>query len=372
MNEPRPWPLPVHGGQLRQLAAQYGVAAESLLDFSANINPAGPPRSVLSTLRQAFEAPGFLTTYPDIELMDLKQTIADCIKVQPHNVVVANGFVPLLQATLQALDIKSCLLPVPAFSEYRRTLVGGNVAVTPYPLSSTEGFSYHPDAIVEALERNGCDAILLANPQNPSGVLCESDGMIRLIEMTAERKITMLLDEAFIDYCPAHSMTRQAVEQAHVIAFRSVTKFFAIPGLRAAYAVCNSALAERLNRSIAPWPVTTFAAHAVCAALVDEEYAEDSRTKNEQRRSWLEQQLNQLKIETYRSNANFLLLRLPPKVNVDLLWKKMIVEQRVVVRSCLNYEGLEVGHIRVAVRSEEENERLVEALKRVLSDDSRP
>jgi len=102
---------------------------------------------------------------------------------------------------------------------------------------------------------------------------------------------------------------------------------------------------------------------------VDEEYAEDSRTKNEQRRSWLEQQLNQLKIETYRSNANFLLLRLPPKVNVDLLWERMIVEQHVVVRSCLNYEGLEVGHIRVAVRSEEENERLVEALKRVLRDD---
>src|SRR5580698_7934815 len=139
MNEPRPWPLPVHGGQLRQLAAQYGVAAESLLDFSANINPAGPPQSVLSALQQAFAAPGILAAYPDIELMDLKQTIADCIKVRPHNVVVANGFVPLLQAALQALNIKGCLLPVPAFSEYRRTLVGANVAVNTYSLSSTGG-----------------------------------------------------------------------------------------------------------------------------------------------------------------------------------------------------------------------------------------
>jgi threonine-phosphate decarboxylase len=367
MTEPCPTPLPLHGGQLRQIAAQYGVAVELLSDFSANINPAGPPPSVIAALQQALSDPRTLTTYPDLELMDLKQVIADCIQVHPQNVVVANGFVPLLEAASRALNIKHCLLPVPAFSEYRRTLEGGEVKVTPYPLSPTTGFTYDPVVILQALERHECDAILLANPQNPSGTLCEPGPMMRLMELTAEREIPLLLDEAFIDYCPAYSLARHAAEQPHMIAFRSVTKFFAIPGLRIAYAICNPGMAKVLNSSIAPWPVTTFASHAVCAALMDEEYAEHSRHNNERRRSWLEQQLSQLKIKTYQSGANFLLLRFPAEVNVCLLWEKMIVEQRTVLRSCMNYEGLEAGHLRVAVRSEQENEGLVAALKRALS-----
>jgi threonine-phosphate decarboxylase len=368
MNESVPGVLPAHGGQLRQLAGRYGVASELLLDFSANINPAGPPPSVLLALRQALANPETLITYPDLELTDLKQGIADCTKVHPQNVVVANGFVPLLEAALRSLNIEHCLLPVPAFSEYRKTLENGKVAVTPYQLSPATNFSYDPDAILQALERNACDAILLANPQNPSGVLCESKQMMRLIEITAERKIALLLDEAFIDYDPTHSLTRCAVEHPHMIAFRSVTKFFAIPGLRVAYAVCNSAQAETMNRSIAPWPITTFASHAVCAALVDEGYAEESRMTNERRRSWLEHQLNQLRIGTFRSGANFLLLRFPARVDVNLLWEKMIVEQHIVLRSCMNYEGLEMGYLRVAVRSEQENERLIAGLKWALGE----
>jgi threonine-phosphate decarboxylase len=366
MNEPLIATLPLHGGQLRQLAAQYGVSSESLLDFSANINPAGPPLSVLSAIQRALANPETLTTYPDLELADLKKVIADCTKVHPQNVVIANGFVPLLEATLRSLNIEHCLLPVPAFNEYRRTLENGKVVVTPYRLSPTECFSYDPGAILKSLESNACDAILLANPQNPSGALCKSEQMLRLIEMTAERNITLLLDEAFIDYCPAHSLTRHAAEQPHMIAFRSVTKFFAIPGLRVAYAVCNSSNARIVNRSIVPWPITTLASHAVEAALVDESYAEDSRVANELSRSWLEQQLNNLKIETYQSGTNFLLLRFPAKVNVSLLWEKMIAKHRIVLRSCANFEGLEAGHLRIAVRSNKENERLIACLERAL------
>jgi threonine-phosphate decarboxylase len=366
MNESHRSQPPLHGGQLRQLAAQYGVPPESFLDFSANINPAGPPPSVLSALRKALERPETLTTYPDLELTDLKKAIADLTKVHSKSIVIANGFAPLLEAALGSLKIKRCLLPVPAFSEYRRTLERGGVAVRPYQLSPAAGFSYDPDTILQSLESNACDAILLANPQNPSGTLCQLGQMLRLVEITAKHNITLLLDEAFIDYSPTHSLVQHAAEQPHMIVFRSVTKFFAIPGLRVAYAVCDSAKAETLNRSIVPWPITTLASHAVCAALVDEGYAEESRAANERRRSWLEQQLNQLRVETYRPGANFLLLRFPADVNVHLLWEKMIIEQQIVLRSCTNFEGLEAGHLRLAVKSEQENERFIAGLRRAL------
>jgi threonine-phosphate decarboxylase len=358
--------LPLHGGQLQRIAARYRVPSEMLLDFSANINPAGPPASVLPAIQEALADPATLAAYPDLELVELKEVIADCAKVHSENIVVANGFVPLLGATLQSLNIERCLLPVPCFNEYRRTLENAKLAVKPYQLCSSDGFSYDPDAIMEALQNNRCDAILLANPQNPSGALCESGRMRRLIEMTEDRGITLLLDEAFIDYSPDHSLTRYAIEQSHMIVFRSVTKFFAIPGLRVSYAVCNSSKARTLNGFVAPWPITTFASRAVCAALEDQVYAEESRLRNKQRRLWMAQQLEELKIETYESGTNFFLLRFPAKVNVSQLWKRMIVEQQIVVRSCENFEGLEAGHLRVAVRSERENEKLIAGLERML------
>jgi threonine-phosphate decarboxylase len=177
----------------------------------------------------------------------------------------------------------------------------------------------------------------------------------------------VLLDEAFIDYCPIDSLSKQSIEQTNVIVFRSVTKFFACPGLRVAYAVSNFSTIEGMNYHIVRWPISNFASDAVCAALGDEPYASDSRLANEKRRLWLEQELTQLKIATYRSTTNFLLLKFLPAVDVGLLWEKMIIEQQIVLRSCANFEGMPEGHLRIAVRSEPENERLIRGLKQVLA-----
>ena len=360
-------PPPTHGGQLRQIATRYGIAAEQLIDFSANINPDGPPLSVQSAIRRALDDLSTLSTYPDLELAELKQAIAKYTCVQPGNVAVANGFVPLLEAALRALKIERCLLPVPSFGEYRRTLENSSVVVIPWRLSHDEGFKYEIDEILKALLDHACDAILLANPQNPSGVLWEAEKIQRLIEIAAQRCITVLLDEAFIDYCPVDSFTRQSTEWANVVVFRSLTKFFAVPGLRVAYAVSNPLITEAVSRLIAPWPITGFASDAVCAALQDRTYAEESRLANARRRLWLKRELAALKIATYQSSANFLLLQFPGRVDVNLLWERMIAEEQVVLRSCINFEGLASGHLRIAVRSEPDNERLICGLGRVLS-----
>jgi threonine-phosphate decarboxylase len=358
---------PMHGGQLRQIAARYAIPAERLLDFSANINPAGPPPSVLTAIRRALEEPSTLAMYPDLELVQLKQAIARYTGIEPGNIAVANGFVPLLEAALRSRKIKRCLLPVPSFREYRNALENAVVIVAPYHLSPDDNFRYVPDTIRRALLEHSCDAILLANPQNPSGATCDIDDMQRLVGMAAHYGVTVLLDEAFIDYCPARSVAQWSIEQGNTIVFRSVTKFFAIPGLRVAYAVGGSSNVDAMNHFIAPWPITSFASDAVCAALLDEVYAEESRAANDRRRFRLEQELAELKIATYPSSANFLLLRFSAEVDVSLLWEKLIGQEHVVLRSCANFEGLAPGHLRVAVRSEPENESLVRSLERVFS-----
>jgi threonine-phosphate decarboxylase len=361
------FPLPNHGGQLRSLSERYGIPASHLLDFSANINPEGPPAHVLAALRAALEDNTSLTHYPDLDLTELRQAIARYVNVPPECVSISNGFVPLLESALHTLRIKSCVLPVPAFNEYRKTLTRACVSIKPALLSAEDNFSYN----IEALFGNPHDAVLLANPQNPSGILHDRHTMLSIIERAAKSNTYILLDEAFIDYAPAHSMAAYVDQFPNMIVFRSVTKFHGIPGMRVSYAVTNAATARALNQNLPPWPVTTLAAHAVVAALADDAYIQRSLHLNHERRAAFEAGLEEIRsrgfnVRSYRSAANFLLLFFADGVDATQLWERMLIEQHIVTRLCTDYEALPAGHIRVAVRTDPENQRFLDSLLSIL------
>jgi threonine-phosphate decarboxylase len=349
--------VPLHGGQLRQISERFNIASSQLIDFSANINPDGPPPAVLSNLRTSLEDISILTAYPDLEQIGLKRSIADYAGVHPKNLVVANGFIPLLESALHTLRVKRCLLPVPAFVEYRRSLARAGVEIEPHILTPDSNFRYDIHVLVHGRH----DAVLLANPQNPSGVLTTRDILLQFVSECAERNITVFLDEAFIDYAPWDSLTLDVERFANLIVFRSVTKFHGIPGLRVAYAVANEAIAQALNEHLPPWPITTLASCAVISALADHPFAERTKLHNDGRRTRLSGDLDALGIHTYPSAANFLLLRLPEGASAERLWRRLITEHHMVLRDCSNYETLPSGHVRTAIRTEEENDKLVGA-----------
>jgi threonine-phosphate decarboxylase len=349
---------PLHGGQLREIGNRFAIPASELLDFSANINPEGPPAAVLSALRQAIDEPSILTNYPDLDETELRQSLARYADVPLESVAVANGFVPLLDAALRILPIRSCLVPVPAFVEYRRVLKRSGIELLSRKLESSSSFSYETSDLVNGPH----DAVLLANPQNPSGVLCFRETMLRLIEEAAKRNVYVLLDEAFIDYCPDASLARETDRFPNLIVFRSVTKFFGMPGLRIAYAIANTKLCRQLQEAIAPWSVTSLASLAAGLAVQDEAYARHTIALNNERRDQIHSAIRKLGIHVYPSAANFLLLRLPGSIDCQQFWERLISEHHIVLRNCANYEALGDQHLRTAVRSDAENQRLIEAL----------
>jgi threonine-phosphate decarboxylase len=349
---------PLHGGQLHQIADRFGIPLSELLDFSANINPEGPPAAVLSCLRASLDKPSIISNYPDLDEMELRQSLAGYAGIRPENVAVANGFVPLLDATLRILPIRSCLVPVPAFVEYRRTLERSRVEIIPHTLEADSGFGCRSDDLFS----KSCDAILLANPQNPSGVLSSREILLRIVEEASERNVFVLLDEAFIDYCPENSLAWEIDRFPNLIVFRSVTKFFGMAGLRVAYAVANAELCRRLQEVIAPWSVTSLASLAAGLAVQDEAYVRQAIAFNKMRRGQMHAAIGKLGIHVYPSAANFLLLRVPGSIDCQQLWQRLIREHHIVLRHCANYEGLNDEHLRAAVRTEAENERLVEVL----------
>ena len=353
--------LPRHGGQLRQLAQEFDLDPESILDFSANINPDGPPTSVSAALRLSLDDPAALTTYPDLELTSLRRAIANSLpsaEVNAGNFLVANGFVPLLEAVLRALAPRRCVLAVPAFGEYRATLERCGVEVIQHRLS--EPWFYNLEALEQQVRHTRADAVLLANPQNPTGVLSPAAGLRALAERNPG--LHLLLDEAFIDYTPGESLVRDAAARANLTVFRSLTKFFAMPAMRVAYAVTGQQLAGEAGTKLAPWPVSRLAEVAARAALADPAYTRRTLAHNLRRRSELVAQLCELEIEPLPAAANFLLLPLERDI-----WRQLLVVHRVLTRHCGNFEHAPKFALRVGVRTEPENERLVAAIRSVLA-----
>lgn len=348
----------LHGGQIRQIADHFGLPVSDLLDFSANINPEGPPLAVLSCLRASLNNLSTLANYPDLDEMELRQSFARYAGIRSENVAVANGFVPLLEAALRILAIQTCLVPMPAFVEYRRVLERSRVEIVPLELESGSGFNYETRDLLSGSH----DAVLLANPQNPSGALCSRDTLLRITREAVERNIYILVDEAFIDYCPENSLAREVDRLPNLLVFRSVTKFFGIAGLRVAYVSANPELCKQLQETIAPWSVTTLASLAARAAVRDEAYARRTIVLNNERRDHIQPAIRKLGIHVYPSAANFLLLRLPGSIDCQEFWERLIREHHIVLRNCANYEALSDRHFRVAVRTCIENGRLIEAL----------
>jgi threonine-phosphate decarboxylase len=242
------------------------------------------------------------------------------------------------------------------------------VEIEPHILTADTNFEYDVPHLAYALAKGVHDAVLLANPQNPSGVLTPKDVLLQLVSSCAQRNVTVLVDEAFIDYIPLHSLTADVERFPNLIVFRSVTKFHSVPGLRVAYAVANAIIARALSAFLPPWPITTLASCAAASALADNAFATRSRLHNVQRRDRLKAALDAMCIRTYPAAANFLLLRLPDAVPSEHFWRRMIIEHHMVLRDCSNYEALPPGHFRTAVHAEEKNEQLVRAVAASLAD----
>lgn len=354
--------IPQHGGQLEAIARRFGVHAPDLLDFSASINPDGPPGSVLRALEAGLKDALNLTRYPDLEELRLKAALARYAGVTPENICVANGFAPLLDAVLRTLKVRECLLPVPCFNEYRRMLEQNGVQVTPLVLRPEEDFRFDVDVVLAGSH----DAILLANPQNPSGVLCERAELLGLVESAAARGMYVLLDEAFIDYQRNASLVSMADRCDNLVIFRSVTKCFGVPGLRVAYAVASERMRSRFEAYLAPWPISTLASIGIIAAVEDLEFAARLPTLNHERRLALMQSLRTMDLTVYPGVANFILFRLANSVNPARFWERLVVEHRIVLRACESFEGMPAGHLRTAVLGDEDNHTLVRALALLL------
>jgi threonine-phosphate decarboxylase len=359
--------VPAHGGQLRHIAEQFAVPIHELLDFSASIYPDGPPACVLEALNEVIHSPAILRDYPDLDLLELRIALGAYVATPPANILVANGVAPMIDATLSALQSRRCLLPVPAFGEYRRVLTKCAVEIYPYHLLPELDFRPDCAQLIGECQRRQCDTLLLSNPHNPSGITMSAENMKGIVQRAAENKIRVLLDEAFIDFVLEGSLSQDALTFPNLIVFRSLTKFFSMAGLRVAYLIAPEHVVRKISCNLAHWPISAIAAMAANRATKDSTHVTATILRNRQEREWLRAALLSLEMAVFPGGANYLLFRLPEQLRSKSVWERLIVDHRIVVRNCASFEGLDSSYMRVSVRNRADNELLIQALSSFVS-----
>lgn len=355
-----------HGGAVDRVAREAGIPVERLLDFSANVNPMGLPARAAERLAREARDPRVVSHYPNPEATELRCLLSGRLGVSGECIAIGAGADSLIHAAVRALRPKRCLIPIPAFSEYERACRAYGCEVVPLPLSPE--WSLDPQRLQVAIAG---DLIVFNNPHNPTGACASRESMLDRIETVRASGCFVLADEAFIDYAPNTAVTSQAATRPGVIAIRSLTKFFGCPGLRVGYAVAAPETARSLAAQLPAWPVTALAMNALAEALRDEDYALETIERNRHARICFSAALTQLGVHVFPSAANFLFLRLPDSFPALKVRDQLIREHAIVVRECDSFAGIERGRfLRMAVRQENENARLIEALASVFGESS--
>ncbi len=345
-----------HGGNIHKILRDSTVKDRNVLDFSANINPLGPPEWFRPLISSQLEQ---LIHYPDPENTLFIEAISEHTGISREHIVVGNGTTELLYAFLRTLPCKRAVIPVPSYVDYARAAKIAGLTVENFILREEEDFSLNPLRLGAMIQPN--DLVIIATPNNPTGKTVKRDELLSLINDFPQN--FFLIDEAFLDFIEGAKSI--GAEAPNVLTLNSMTKFYGVPGLRIGYGILSPSMARQVKENIPPWTVNSLAQAVGREALKDTAYQVKTRQVCRDLRLELENGLKKIEqLKIYYSEANYLFVKILEGGDSTSL-ADYCLGQGIMIRRCENYQGLESAHLffRIAVRTKQENLRLIQLLE---------
>lgn len=338
-----------HGGRIWEAARNLGARPDEILDYSANLNPLGPPPGVIRVIEEHL---GEIVHYPEPFSSTLAGAIASHRDVWPSMVAVGNGASEVIYSIVRAIRPKTVLIPSPTFSEYQRAALASSAETDLIPVWDAEATRIDVETIVQVLRRKHYDMLFLCNPNNPTGNLLGPDGIRFIWEACVEAKTYMILDESFLGFVEggeAHSglVLLRSKKAENLVILDSFTKLFSLPGLRLGYAVGDPQVVVAINASRDPWSVNRLSQVAGMRCLEETGYVLQTQKTVAAARSDLIGRLRRLAgtpdtagaIRPFDSAANFILCRLGDGITSRDL-TALTVKQGVLIRDCSTFSHL--------------------------------
>ena len=343
----------VHGGDIYHHKIRY--------DFSVNINPLDVGEYIRGTMSKAALK---YNTYPEAENTRLRDTIAGSEGLSREQILCGNGASELLSAAMHAFRPQKILIPQPAFAGYRWAAQMVHAQLVNYRLREENDFALTED-LLEMLTED-LDMLILTNPSNPVGRLIQPQLLLQILNRCKKKNIRVLLDECFIEFTGQESARPLLFSFDNLIILRAFTKIYGMPGVRLGYVLASENDCKKMVLQLPEWNLSLLAQETGLALMEPasirwdrKAYIEETKTLVQQQREILNKELKNISyndIKVYPSDANFLLLHCQRPLY------EMLLQREILIRDCSNYEGLGRGYYRIAVRNQEENQYLLNAV----------
>ncbi|RJX24730.1 MAG: aminotransferase class I/II-fold pyridoxal phosphate-dependent enzyme [Dethiobacter sp.] len=348
-----------HGGDLQAAALEFGIRAEDFCDFSSNINPLGPPQGLEEELKQHL---GWdLCRYPTPQARDFRCSLARHLDLPEERLLLGNGASELIHLFFLWLRPRNAYIPAPSFSEYERAARIGGARIIRYPLHP--GALLDPDAMVKQL--SGPGALVFCNPNNPTGSFIPPDSLEEIIRESGKKEIDVLVDESFFSLTgrpSSESFSRH--KSANLWVVTSLTKLWALPGLRLGYLYGSGKKFEELTRNGDPWRVNALAQRAGLYSLGDSNYLRRTLELIREEKEYLWREFKGIQgLMVFWGEANFFLLRGEKSGFSSTGLYRFMASRGILIRNAANFPFLDDRYFRVAVRCRNENIRLLDGLR---------
>jgi len=348
-----------HGGVDLSELCTLGISPQNILDFSTNINPYGPPLSI----RKAIENLD-ISAYPDMRSIEFCRFVASRWGVSEESVLAGNGSAELIRVislTYFGPEDK-VLIPRPTFGEYEVSCLIAGARVVEQKLGEEKDFRIDVEETVGLARHHQVRGLFLCNPNNPTGQLLPSSDIEKVVKLLPD--ILIILDQAYSSFTSDLNRHPDLVQGGNVILLRSLTKDFALGGLRLGYAISHPEVIHHLEKVLPPWNVNVIAQRAGIAALQEEEYVNQCSAQLKEAKEYLFSELTRLGLSPLPSETNYFLLKVG---RAREFRRKLLLSKKIMVRDCTSF-GLP-QYIRIGVRTLPECQSLISAMEEVLTED---
>lgn len=352
--------LPEHGANPYKVYEKLGIERPTdIVDFSENVNPAGPPKIIQEVWTDLATK---ITAYPDPDGEPFLSAAAKFHDIEISSLFIGNGAAELLALIAERYRGEKAIVVHPTFSEYETTLKAKEVNIIRVLSSENDSFKLPIDKIKEAM--NSASVLYLCTPNNPTGIMPEREDLATLIRFGAEKGCDIVLDEAFIDFLDeSKSFISQLNENPHVTIVRSMTKMYAIPGIRLGYVVANPTIINEIKALAPHWNVNGIAAHIGAHCLEVDNYRERAIGHSNAERLKMKVFLEARGCTVTDSVVNFLSFKPGEGQSARKLYEDLL-KKGIVLRHSENFQGMDGHWLRIGMKKEVDMDRLKEELAR--------
>ena len=351
-----------HGGEIYTLAKRLAVSPEEIADHSSNVSPLPPPVGLYELLIQNLSE---IERLPEVDSEDLREALAEKIGLPAENILPSSGTTEWIFAIPRVIRPRRVLILAPTYADYADASRAVGAEVDYFLTRAEENFE--PDLAALRQRIPDHEIVFICNPNNPTGVFLKQEILATLVQEF--EKTLFVIDESYLDFVGTLRDSLLSVRPfpENLVVLRSFSKVYRIPGLRLGYAVSGEKLAKRLWSEYLPWSVNRLAQIAGPWLLKQDQHLEAVRAMVRTERARVIPQIKALPgVHCFEGHLHFFLLYLE-NLEASHIWERLLKDHLILTRDASNFIGLDNHYLRLALRSPEENDRLIEALSEVLA-----